>query len=94
MNYYIVYTLDCDNKKSIWKQLYTKWEDAETDIQKSMEMRYKVYLINFFESEAMRPKTNRVTPEDAINKTEGVFYSHAMNGSYRYYIMKLDAANA
>ena len=91
MDHYIVYTVDCDNKKTIWKQLYRKWEDAESDIQKSMEMRYKVYLINFFASEAMRPKLNGVSPADALNRTEGVFYSHAMNGSYKYYIMRLDA---
>lgn len=92
MNYYIVYTLDCDNKKTVWKQLYTKWESATEDIQKAMEVRYRAYLVNFFESEAMRPKTNQITAEDALNKTEGVFYSHTMNGSYRYYIMKLDVA--
>ena len=92
MDYYIVYTLDADNKKTIWKTLYRKWEDATNDIQKAMEIRYSIYLKNFFESEAMRPKTNQVTSADALNKTEGVFYSHTMNGSYRYYIMKLDAA--
>jgi hypothetical protein len=91
MDYYIVYTLDCDNKKTIWKQLYTKWEDATNDIEKAMEIRYRIYLKNFLESGAMLPKVNRVTPADAVDKKEGVFYSHAMNGSYRYYIMKLDA---
>lgn len=92
MNYYIVYTVDCDNKKSIWKRLYTKWEDATGSVQMSMDQRYKIYLMSFFESEAMRPKVNNVIPEDALDRNEGVFYAHAMNGSYKYYIMKLDAA--
>lgn len=91
MDAFIIYTLDADNKKTIWKTLYKNWEDALVSIQKSASTRYHIHLNNFMLSDFMKPRFESIRVEDCQTKTEGILYASVMNGAYRYYVMKLDA---
>ena len=91
MDAFIIYTLDADNKKTIWKTLYKNWNDALVSIQQSANTRYQIHLSKFFASDFMRPRFESITVEQAKEKAEGILYASVMNGAYRYYVMKLDA---
>lgn len=91
MDVYIVYTVDADNKKSIWKKMYSSWDTVTDAVKKAAESRYKVYVMNFISVEKMKPVYESVTSVEAEKRPEGILYAHLMNDSYRFYIMKMSA---